>query len=1064
MKNFSCLDRKQNIFGAKLLEASAGTGKTFSIEHLFVRLLLEAEELTIDQILVVTFTNAATRELKMRIRSNLQNALKMLSEEAISSLKWDYLVPFYQDNHAMRKLEDALFCFDSAQIFTIHSFCYRMLNEFFIEAQFSCETQFLEGNAWEQQILIDFFHFGIKNYLPEQIDVLLSKYATVEKLLSQITKTKKFQKTQSTPFVFDAIKQKISEYPKDVNAIEILEEFRAIFPEFKQAKFSGLEDQVTLCASMLDKKSCSEEEYRALLRCKLSLATFFLPENQKKKSKYDLRQLPEFFCWIQNNLFPLVQDALNVKHLLQQLAVDASSFLERRLGEEKKITPDFLLKKMDEALGKEGFLQQVQDKYRIAVIDEFQDTDALQWQIFHSLFWRHDMDAFYLVGDPKQSIYRFRGADPQTYFNAKELFGDERIFHLNTNYRSEKSLVDSLNGLFSCNTAWFSLDSEKSHLPYVPVEAASEKIADTNCLQCLIGEGRRTSARQNWPLGQMEEEKFFPFIANEIHSLIQEGHSFADIAILLKDRYQLQRLKSFLEKEQIPCVSESPWDPAQSPVLDALEHLFHVVYNPRDVCRIKTLLGTAFFQYDLTTLQTLELNESYISPFFSLKETLEEEGLASFFQQFLSTQLPKRGTVLENLSSLKDLSFFEETMAMMELYFQQERTKGFQLSHFERVLEQIRTNNAEGAKGSSDEDQVRMLTIHKSKGLEFEFVFVPGIMQRSSEEAEEAFELDEEKLRHFYVALTRAKLRAYLFFAYDTAQSKIKRGSLSAAELFVSQALRRNNPYEPVDREAFFSLFSALQEKGILSFTLLEAQEIQHSVKEKSPILIRPQEPVFTFPFASTYSFTSLAKKAEMEALGDVPEHVLPAGAQTGEVLHLILQKALSSDRSLDEIVAAESCKTSLRDYNSQLYSISRDALQVQLEKFSLSDISKKDIQVEMEFLSVFENTPHFFKGFIDLFFFHQGKYYLLDWKSNYLSQYDTPALEREMVRHDYFLQASIYADAVRRYLNRFEEGSYEKNFGGMFYVFLRGLPHDGVYFLKPDLNLIEKRKGTWDL
>lgn len=1065
MKNFSCLDRDQNIFGAKLLEASAGTGKTFSIEHLFVRLLLEAKEITVDQILVVTFTNAATRELKMRIRSNLQNALKMLSDRSISSLKWDYLIPFYQDNTAIRKLEDALYCFDTAQIFTIHSFCYRMLNEFFIEAQFSPETQFLEGNAWEQKILIDFFHFGMKDYLPEQIDVLVCKYKTIEKLLSQISRAKKCQDTQHTPFVFDSFKQKISGYPSEVNAVEVLEQFRAILPEFKKTGFSGLEEQVTLCASVLGKKSCTKDEYRVLLRSKLSLANFLIPEKQKKKSKYDLGQLPEFFCWIQNHLFPLVRDALNVKLLLQQLAKDASSFLERRLEEEKKITPDFLLKKMSEALNGEGFLHQVQNKYHAAIIDEFQDTDALQWQIFHSLFWHHSMDAFYLVGDPKQSIYRFRGACPQTYLNAKELFGNERIFHLNTNYRSEKSLVDSLNGLFSCNTSWFSLGKKDNHLPYVSVDAASEKTTDASCLQCLIAEGKRTNVRQNWPLWQMEEEKFFPFIANEIHSLVQKGRSFSDIAILLKDRYQLQRLKSFLEKEQIACVSERPWEIAQSPVLGALEHLFHVVYNPRNISRIKALLGTAFFQYDLVTLQSIELNESYFSPFFSLKETLEEEGLAPFFQQLFSTKLPNRGTVFENLSSLKDLSFYEEMMAIMELFFQKEKNKRFQLSHFERVLEQIRTSDSEEAKGGGDEDQVRMLTIHKSKGLEFEFVFAPGLMQRTSEETEEALELDEEKLRHFYVALTRAKQRTYLFFSYDSALSKIKKGSLSAGELFISQALHRENPYQPLEREEFFSFFSSMQEKGIINYTLLEAQAIKHSSKEEESILVCPQTPTFTFPFSSTYSFTTLAQKEEIESpISEIPEHELPAGAKTGEILHLILQKAMDSDRDLEEIVEEESCKTSLKDHASQLYRMAKFALQTQLDGFSLFDVSKKDIQVEMEFLSVFENTPHFFKGFIDLFFFHQGRYYLLDWKSNYLPQYDVPTLEKEMKRHDYVLQASIYSDAVRRYLNLFEKGSYEKQFGGMFYIFLRGLPNEGVYFFKPDLNLIQERKDKWDL
>ena len=1065
MKTFAVLDRNQDIFGAKILEASAGTGKTFSVEHLFVRLLLEGKEMTIEQILVVTFTNAATRELKMRIRSNLQNALRILSAGSASSLKWDYLIPLLRDNEAIRKLEDALFCFDSAQIFTIHGFCYRMLSEFFIEAQFSAETQFLQGGAWEQKILIDFFHFGLKDYFPEQINILLRRYKTIEEILSQITKEKT---DYEVPSIFNEIQKKIEEYPGEINFVQAVEQFQALSSEFKQAKFKDLEDQVTLCVSILQKRRCTKKEFGLLLQTKLSLGNFFRLENRKKKSEYDLKRLPLLFLWIQQQLFPLIQDALNPKLLLKQLAWDASSFLEKRMEAEKRITPDFLLKKMGKALAKQGFLHQVRKKYRAAIIDEFQDTDALQWQIFHSLFWHRLMDAFYLVGDPKQSIYRFRGADPQTYFRAKKLFGDHRIFHLNINYRSERTLVDSLNGLFSCNQDWFSLRKGVSHLPFAPTQAASQKGSSECCLQCLIVEGGRTDAKQNWPLLHMEEESFFPFIANEILRLVQNGFSFSNIAILLKDRFQLQRLKSFLEKEQIPCSGESPWNPAQSPVLDAMERLFHVLYNPRNISCIKALLGTLFFQYDLASLQALELDESYLSVFFFLRETLENEGLASFFQQFLNTRMPKRKTVFETVSSLKDLSFYEEMMAMIELFLQQGKDKGFQLPHFERILEQVRSFDPEKVKGYSDEDQIRILTIHKSKGLEFDIVFTPGLMQRTPEDnSEKALESDEEKLRYFYVALSRAKKKIYLFFAYDSAKSKIKKGSLSACELFLSQALHREDPYQPLDQKTFFSFFDALKERGILEYSFLRSQEIHHQKREENFSLIRPDKPVFHFPFSATYSFTSLARREETETemeIADLSAKELPLGTRTGEILHLILQKALSSDRNLKDIIEEESCKTPLGDYKPGLYKLVCSALQMDLGSFSFSDVSKNEICVEMEFLSTFENTPHFLKGFIDVFFHHQGKYYLLDWKSNYLPQYDQPALEKEMIKQDYILQGSVYANAIRRYLDLFEKGSYEKKFGGMFYVFLRGLPTEGIYFLRPDLSLVEQRKTAWDL
>ena len=127
MAQFNVLSKEREIFGNYFIEASAGTGKTFTIEHLVVRFLLESS-LELKQILVVTFTKAATRELKKRIYTNIQQALE---QEA----KWEYLKEISQEQRD--KLEEALLLFDEAQIFTIHGFCQRMLQEFAFETGLS---------------------------------------------------------------------------------------------------------------------------------------------------------------------------------------------------------------------------------------------------------------------------------------------------------------------------------------------------------------------------------------------------------------------------------------------------------------------------------------------------------------------------------------------------------------------------------------------------------------------------------------------------------------------------------------------------------------------------------------------------------------------------------------------------------------------------------------------------------------------------------------------------------------------------------------------------------------
>src|SRR5438105_10454959 len=117
------------------------------------------------------------------------------------------------------------------------------------------------------------------------------------------------------------------------------------------------------------------------------------------------------------------------------------------LSEEEFLNPDMILERMKESLKNGEFLNAVKGKYKSAIVDEFQETDAIQWEIFQNLF--SDVQALYLVGDPKQSIYRFRNADVYTYLKAKDFLGPDNVYHLDTNYRSSPQLVSALNALFS---------------------------------------------------------------------------------------------------------------------------------------------------------------------------------------------------------------------------------------------------------------------------------------------------------------------------------------------------------------------------------------------------------------------------------------------------------------------------------------------------------------------------------------------------------------------------------------------------------------------------------------
>jgi exodeoxyribonuclease V beta subunit len=128
--------------------------------------------------------------------------------------------------------------------------------------------------------------------------------------------------------------------------------------------------------------------------------------------------------------------------------------------------------------------------------------------------------------------------------------------------------------------------------------------------------------------------------------------------------------------------------------------------------------------------------------------------------------------------------------------------------------------------------------------------------------------------------------------------------------------------------------------------------------------------------------------------------------------------------------------------------------LKIEQKYFSLIDLEVSHVQTEMEFL--FESSPHFIKGFIDLVFFFDHKYYIVDWKTNWLGPDSScyVVLDEAMTAHDYWLQAALYSEALCRHVKQFDTSPFEKIFGGVFYFFVRG---GGVCHFTPDLNLIKK-------
>lgn len=932
MRGFDVLDPDLPLFENRFLEASAGTGKTFAIENLVVRLLEEG--VSLDEILVVTFTRAATVELKERIRSRLT--------------------------------PDQLVQFDEAKIWTIHSFCFHCLQEHALQTGFALDQTEQSAQSVLKEIVKDLLRTTKKITLKQMEKVL------DDELVNQLAGLA----GQRLP-----IEQPDWNFPKfDVEPDKLLEDLVALAPRYKN-----------LCDKQ---KNVKPENLEGLKRFTRWVAgdpvdpvglpiLKYTQENMTSRTLSPFLHYPGLLEKMQEELIPKLASFSNPEHILAVLAEEARLHLERVVEEEDLVFFEDLLRKLAKQVDDPVFAQTVRRQYRAVLIDEFQDTDPLQWKIFSTLFLHNEFEGpLYLVGDPKQSIYRFRSADLYTYMEAKNAMGKKSHASLQTNYRSTPPLVRELNDLFA--KTFITLPKTGEEIPCLPVEAASvlEPIEDgKGSLHFLIAEN---------------EETLFSTIVHEIDRLSLPLHA---CAVLVSDRHQAER---FMNACPLPCVSKRSRSLLDSTAFPTLLELIRAAQNPRDRSAAARVLGGPLFGFPLD-----QLPEDF-ERFYRYHRLLETEGLLTLF------------TTMVEESNLSDTRLYQDLLQLVEMGV---HIKEDFLTFYHGLAQLDPDSEKLRARATIEEEAIQVMTIHVSKGLEFSVVFPIGItapykirrgltrcenrlvLSDSLSEAEER----SEKMRQLYVACTRAKQRLYI------------------------PVLKNDSP------------IASFLENVDISEKSQEICRIYPSptyMKKRTSLFLKPQlEKTYT-PFA-IHSYSSLAQyEYEPGEKKQLPEGAMPAGPETGTLIHKLFEKfSFGMMDGIASFVQKELRGTFLEPWHGETALMMQWALTHPLPapdgSFPLSSVDPKKMIKEMEFLYPSEEPPGFFKGFIDLFFEHEGGYYLIDWKTNVIDS----SIEETIRVHHYDLQAEIYQRAIERYLELF---SGKAQFKGIFYIFLRS--HE-VYF-----------------
>jgi exodeoxyribonuclease V beta subunit len=1175
--------------GVTRLEASAGTGKTFALAGIFLRLLVE-EKIPASDILVVTFTEAATAELRDRIRRRLAEALLALEGKPTDDALLIALVSRTQDRRdaAINSLRNALEIFDLISISTIHGFCQRTLQD----------SAFESGSLFNVELVAD---------QDELIREIAADYFRRQNYSGNALRASIALHQNLTPDVFAALLKRFLAYPE----LKLL----PAAPARPLAKIiADLEKTIAKCAS----------EWTAAAKNRAQLLNFFIGGKKWANGEYAkenslvemLGKLDEGLVagkmsttiWEAIRFFsiPTIRAAVGKKKEMPQphpplfdeceklvsLAAEfalaqrldflrtAREALSKRKQEAKQQSYDDLISRLATALDDpsgHALASSVRKKFRVALIDESQDTDPLQWKIFDAVFAKSPAHRLYLIGDPKQAIYGFRGADVNTYLSAAETAKFKYL--LDTNWRSESALVHAINTVFE--SAGETTAFVEKQIAFEPVKSAGK-----TDVQPIVfpPDGNRPPPFQVWSwsaenglLSSKSAQKLLPAaVAAEISRLLREDVRLKnqrlnprDIAVLVESHRQAGWVQKALHELQIPSVEQAMDSVFESDEARELQWILAAILNPGREAGVKCALTTDALGLNGNDLQELIADEnlwqSRLREFFEYRESWERDGF-----YFMFSELLRREKVIENLLRFPDAERrITNVLHVAELLEAASRAEHLGAARLVQWLEKRRASDESAAdefqlRLESDEDAVQIITIHRAKGLEYPVVFCPFVARDAklaqikagrknimdivlfhdpatkhltwdlnSEPAAAHAQLAAkeqlaEKVRLLYVALTRARHRCYLVSA-PYARNK----STALAWLLHGQKENLADPVEflnvleanPADwKNRWLALAEKLPDGIAVDDLPLEAGELWQPEKSFAEKLIPKFCDREIKPSWFLSSFTHLSQQVfsphEMAAAPDLPDYdaatvesksnvseeqiaagifALPPGARTGDCLHKILEQFdFAND---DKASAAMLVKQQLEIFglaetrhieavSEMLERLRQTRLNFDNSNFTLARVRHSQRLNEMEFyfptgpldaerlLSLVRDQKKspamkraapprvegFLKGFIDLVFEFDGRFYIVDWKSNSLGNcvedYSAAAMQREITERGYDLQYHIYTVALDKYLRaRLANYDYEKHFGGVRYIFLRGLapekPELGIFYDCPSAGKI---------
>lgn len=1164
------------LYGERLIEASAGTGKTFTIGVLYLRLLLGLggaaafqRPLMVEEILVVTFTEAATEELRGRIRDNIHE-LRIACVRGVSDdpMHTALLAEITDLSEAAAQLLAAERQMDEAAIYTIHGFCQRMLANNAFESGILFEQTLVQDELpLRRQACADFWR---RHCYPLPLAVaraVSQEWSGPEALLKDLSaylqgETPKFRQAP------DEDETLLSRHQQIVVQIDAVK---------AQWRVAAHELESLISGSGVDKRSYSTKHLpnwldKVGIWAEQETGDYQLPKELEKFRQSVLFEKTKKGAAPQHALFNaidhLFEQPLTLRDLILARAIsEIRETVQQEKRQRAELGFDDLLSKLDAALqqpGGELLAQTIRTRYPVAMIDEFQDTDPQQYRIFHTLYGGQGDCGLLLIGDPKQAIYAFRGADIFTYIRARSEVSAH--YTLETNWRSSFPMVQSVNRLFSLVKVPFLFEQ----IPFINVTPAKR-----NSRLSFEIKGKKQPAMSFWlqpgeGVGVSEYQQLMARqCAAQIRDWLTAGQQglaqlvtasssravqASDITILVRSRAEAALVRDALSVLAIPSVylsnRDSVFDTAEA---KDLLWVLQAVVAPEQERALRSAMATGMLGLDAKMLDGLNHDErawdALVDEFDGYRQHWQRRGVLPMLREMMS-----RRHLAENLLAtpggerrLTDLLHLGELL--------QEAASQLDSEHalIRWLAQQIAQPNPQSdnqqLRLESDRHLVQVITIHKSKGLEYPLVWLPfvgnfrqqqdvlyhdrhsfeALLDLNADEESQALAEEErlaEDLRLLYVALTRAVYHCSLGIAPLIKGGRKKQGdsdmhlsalgylvqqgqvgnaqylgeklaelaALAGGDISVSHAGQLDEtPWQPktADLPALAACQFSRQVHDYWRVTSYSGLQQQGSSKGS----ISPPLNVLLQELLPRLDTDAAGEQAPITEAQFTP-HTFPRGAAPGTFLHDLLEP-LDFSQPIEQAWLTEQLQ--LQGFGEQwsdmLYQWLNDIVQVPLNEtgVTLAGLTPQSKQAELQFyLPIdsllqareldtlikhydplsrqcpaldFQQVRGMLKGFIDLVFCWQGKYYLLDYKSNWLgedsSAYTAEAMAQAMAEHRYDLQYQLYTLALHRYLrHRLGDYDYHRDFGGVIYLFLRGVdkqhPGNGIFSCRPERELIE--------